>query len=65
MSDLYIYEKMLKIMRERRKSIEETITFGSVPDYSAFQDLRAKLGELAQTEQDLKTLLDKVSGANE
>ena len=54
MSDLYIYEKMLKIMRE------ETITFGSVPDYSAFQDLRAKLGELAFLEQELKNLHNKV-----
>jgi|TARA_R110000824_G_scaffold98284_2_gene234507 hypothetical protein len=60
MSDLYIYEKMLKIMRERRKLIEETITFGSVPDYSAFQDLRAKLGELAFLEQELKNLHNKV-----
>ncbi len=47
-------------MRERRKLIEETITFGSVPDYSAFQDLRAKLGELAFLEQELKNLHNKV-----
>ena len=65
MNDLYIYENMLKIIRERKESVKETILYGAVADYTVFKELRAKLGELAQTEQDLKTLLDKVSGANE
>jgi hypothetical protein len=65
MNDLYIYENMLKIIRERKTSVTETILYGAVADYTAFKELRAKLGELAQTEQDLKTLLDKVSGAND
>jgi hypothetical protein len=65
MNDLYIYENMLKIIRERKTSVTENILYGAVADYTAFKELRAKLGELAQTEQDLKTLLDKVSGAND
>ena len=65
MNDLYIYENMLKIIRERSESVKETILYGAVADYTAFKELRAKLGELAQTQQDLKPLLDKVSGANE
>jgi len=60
-NDLYIYENMLKIIRERRSSIQETICHGAVGDFTAFKELRAKLGELAQTEQDLKDLLKKVS----
>jgi len=52
---------MLKIIRERSKSVQESILYGAVADFAAFKELRAKLGELAQTEQDLKTLLDKVS----
>jgi hypothetical protein len=36
-----------------------------VPDFTAFKELRAKLGELAQTEQDLKDLLNKVSKIDE
>ncbi len=47
-------------MRERRKLMEESITYGIVPDFSAFQDLRAKLGELAFLEQELKNLQNKV-----
>ena len=61
MNDLYIYENMLKMIRERSESVRETILYGAVADYTAFKELRAKLGELAQTEQDLKTLLEKVS----
>ncbi len=61
MSDLYIYEKMLKTIRDRRKSIEETITYGAVADFSIFQDLRAKLAELAFLEQELKSLHNKVT----
>lgn len=59
--DLSIYEKLLRVIRDRRKSVEETITNGVVPDFSAFRELRAKLGELAYVEQELKSLLDKVT----
>lgn len=59
--DLSIYEKLLKVIRERRKSVEDTITNGIVPDFSAFRELRAKLGELAYVEQELKSLLNKVT----
>jgi|TARA_R100001510_G_scaffold34748_1_gene31243 hypothetical protein len=64
-NDLYIYENMLKMMRERRSSIQETICHGAVADFTAFKELRARLGELAQTEQDLKDLLKKVSDIDE
>ena len=60
-NDLYFYENMLQIIRERKESTTETILYGAVADYTAFKELRAKLGELAQTEQDLKDLLKKGS----
>jgi len=56
---------MLKMIRERSNSVRETICHGPVPDFTAFKELRAKLGELAQTEQDLKDLLNKVSKIDE
>ena len=57
MSDLYIYEKMLKNVRERQDMVKESLCFGPVLDFVAFKELRARLGELAITEQDLKDLL--------
>jgi hypothetical protein len=59
--DLYIYEKLLKNIRERRKLVEETLCEGPVADFTAFKELRARLGELAVIEQDLKSLLRKVT----
>ncbi len=61
MEDLYIYEKLLKNIRERRKLVEETLCRGPVSDFTAFKELRARLGELAVIEQDLKNLLRKVT----
>ena len=61
MSDLYIYEKMLKNVRERQNVVKDALCFGPVPDFTAFKELRARLGELAITEQDLKDLLEKVT----
>ena len=60
MSDLYIYDKMLKNVRERQNVIQDALCFGPVPDFTAFKELRAKLAELAITEQDLRDLLEKV-----
>lgn len=65
MSDLYIYEKMLKNVRQRQNMIQETICYGVVPDFVVFKELRGRLGELATTEQDLKDLLKEVSDYDE
>ena len=61
MNELYIYENMLKNVRDRQSLIQEPLCFGPVSDFTAFKELRARLGELAQTEQDLKDLLEKVN----
>ena len=52
---------MLKTIRERQNVIQEALCHGPVADFTAFKELRARLDELAQTEQDLKDLLEKVS----
>ena len=61
MNELYIYENMLKNVRDRQSMLKEAILFGPVADFTAFKELRARLDELAQTEQDLKDLLEKVN----
>jgi|TARA_Y100000004_G_C8593887_1_gene277646 hypothetical protein len=52
---------MLKNVKKRKEAIIENLCFGSVSDFTAFKELRAKLSELALTEQDLKDLLNKVT----
>ena len=61
MTELYIYEKMLKNIRQRKETTIESLCFGSVGDFTAFKELRARLGELAIIEQELRGLLDKVT----
>jgi len=60
MSDLYIYDKMLKNVRERQDMLKEALCFGPVLDFTAFKELRARLAELAFIKQELQALLKKV-----
>lgn len=60
-SDLQIYEKLLRVIRERKKAVEEGICYGAVLDHPTFREMRGKLSELQVIEQEIKLLLDKVS----
>ena len=60
MSDLYIHEKVRNIIQDRKKLLAAQLVHGSVEDFSAFKDLRARIAELANIEQELDALLKKV-----
>lgn len=57
MDDLYIVEKMYKIVRERRSVVVEALTEGSVNDFAAFRHLRGKLEAWNEIESELRLLL--------
>ena len=59
--DLYIYEKSLKLIRNRKDQVQEQLMHGIVEDFTMFKELTAKYQELATIEQELKSLLNKVS----
>lgn len=63
--DLYIYDNMLKILRQRQSQLQESLCFGSVPDFTAYKEQRAVLAELATLEQELKHLLERVKDTDE
>ena len=63
--DLYIYDNMLKILRQRQSQLQESLCFGSVPDFTAYKEQRAVLAELATIEQELKNLLERVKDPDE
>jgi hypothetical protein len=60
MSDLYIHEKLRNIIRERKELLGQQLLEGQIEDFSAFKELRARLAELANIEQELQALLKKV-----
>ena len=59
MDTLFFYDRLLKILRERKEDVSNSLCSGVVPDYTAFQVLRGKLSELEFIEQEAKTLLEK------
>jgi|TARA_X000001382_G_scaffold26546_1_gene17056 hypothetical protein len=60
MSTLYIHEKLLKILSEREKTLTDQLIEGQVKDFAAFQELRARLAELANVKQELDLLLKRI-----
>ena len=59
-SDLSIYEKLLRSIRDRRNQLEGLLLRGPIADYTIFREHRGRLNELDLMEQELKTLLDKM-----
>ena len=60
MSDLYIHEKLRKIISERIKQIEEQVLRGPIEDLSTLKELRGRLAELANIQQEIDSLQQKV-----
>ena len=60
MSTLYIHEKLLNILLEREKTLTDQLVEGQVKDFAAFQELRARLAELANIQQELDLLLKRI-----
>jgi hypothetical protein len=56
-SDLYIVDRLFKVIRERRDVVQEAVTKGPVSDFSAFRHLRGKLEVWDEIENELRLLL--------
>ena len=61
----FLFERMLKSLRERRQGYEETIAYGVVADHTAFRELRAHLAEIGMVEQELRDLLKRIDDERE
>jgi hypothetical protein len=58
-SDIYIVDRLFKVIRERRETVAEAITEGSVQDFAAFRHLRGKLEVWNEIEDELRLLLKR------
>jgi hypothetical protein len=56
---LYFAESTLKFIRERIKVLKEQITEGSVPDFNAYQKLRAQYEAWVSMEEHIISLLKR------
>lgn len=65
MTDLYIVDKLFKVIRERREVVLEAVTKGPVPDFTAFRHLRGKLEVWDEVENELRLLLKNESDTDD
>lgn len=65
MDDLYLVDRLRKVIRERRAVVVEAITQGSVQDYAAFRHLRGKLEVWDEIEAELRSVLKQEATQND
>ena len=65
MSNIYLAEAVFRIIRDRRKAIEDLILFDNVKNMEQYRELMGSLSSLTYVEQELKSLLDKQEQTDE
>ena len=58
--DLYIYDRIVNILKDRQRSLEEHLLHGNIDNFEAYKEARARLSELATLQQEVTLLLKKV-----
>ena len=58
--DLYIYDRIVNILKDRQRSLEEQLLHGNIDNFEAYKEVRARLSELATLQQEVTLLLKKV-----
>ena len=58
--DLYIYDRIVNILKDRQRSLEEQLLHGSIENFEAYKEVRARLSELATLQQEVTLFLKKV-----
>ena len=65
MDEIYVAEAVFRILRERRQSIVDLMTYGNVKSMEHYRDLMGNMECLNHVEQELKGLLDKQERSND
>ena len=59
MSDIFIAEAVLRIIKDKRNNIVDLLQYGNVKSIENYRELMGNLEALAYVEQELKSLLTK------
>ena len=57
MSDIFIAEAVLRIIKDKRNNIVDLLQYGNVKSMENYRELMGNLEALAYVEQELKSLL--------
>jgi len=59
MSDIFIAEAVLRIIKDKRNNIVDLLQYGNVKSMENYRELMGNLESLTYVEQELKSLLTK------
>ena len=59
MNEIYLAQAVLRLIKERRELIRETLEFDNVKDMEHYKGLMGELKSLDYLEGEIKNLLDK------
>ena len=51
--DLYIYDRIVNILKDSQRSLEEQLLHGNIDNFEAYKEARARLSELATLQQEV------------
>ncbi len=59
MNEIFLAEAILRLLKEKRSVVVDTLEFGEVKDMEQYRELMGWLRALSFIEQELKSLLEK------
>ena len=64
MDEIYFAEATFRIIKERRKAVQDLLIYDNVKNMEQYRELMGNLKALDHVEQELKSLLDKQERSN-
>ena len=64
MDEIYFAEATFRIIKERRKAIQDLLIYDNVKNMEQYRELMGNLKSLDHVEQELKSLLEKQEQSN-
>ena len=65
MDEIYFAEATFRIIKERRKAVQDLLIYDNVKNIEQYRELMGNLKSLDHVEQELKGLLDKQERSND
>ena len=65
MDEIYFAEATFRIIKERRKAVQDLILYDNVKNMEQYRELMGNLKSLDHVEQELKGLLEKQEQSND
>ena len=59
MDEIHLAEAVFRIIKERRKAVQDLLIYDNVKSMEQYRELMGNLKSLDHVEQELKSLLDK------